>query len=403
MTSFGYTLSSEEHSPGELVKNARAAEDAGFEFVSISDHFHPWVSAQGHSPFVWSVLGAIAASTDRLEVGVGVTCPTIRIHPAIVAQASATTSLLLGDRFFFGVGTGEALNEHVLGHRWPRPDVRREMLSEAVTIIRRLWTGETVDHHGRYYDVDNARLFDPPTDPPPIIVSGFGDAAIALAAEIGDGYWGHSPDSDAINTFKSHGGRGPCYAQLNVCWAEDAATARKTVHQVWPNAGVPGQLSQDLPTFTHFEQAAELVTEDDATSSVPCGPAVEPILESVNKFVEAGYDHLYFHQIGPDQRGFFDFWIRSLRPALLADLKSHRKDSSMPSKSANVKNKDQYEALKDKGMSKERAAKIANSPGASKRGGKKSHSGSGSSKQGGTTAQHKAAGRKGGKAAARKS
>jgi G6PDH family F420-dependent oxidoreductase len=318
MVSFGYTLSSEEHSPSELVSNARAAEAAGFEFVSISDHFHPWVSAQGHSPFVWSVLGAIAASTERISVGVGVSCPTTRIHPAIIAQASATTSLLLGDRFFLGVGTGEALNEHVLGHRWPRPAVRRDMLAEAVDIIRRLWTGETVDHHGEFYDVDNARLFDPPRTAPPIIVSGFGDEAIALAAEIGDGYWGHSPEADAITAFEQHGGRGPRYAQLNVCWAEDTATAHKTVHQVWPNAGVPGQLSQDLPTFTHFEQAVELVTEEAATKSVSCGPDVEPVLDSVRKFVDAGYDHLYFHQVGPDQRGFFDFWTQSLQPALNA-------------------------------------------------------------------------------------
>src|SRR4051812_22408496 len=225
MVQFGYTLSSEEHPPCDLVRNAKAAEQAGLDFLSISDHFHPWVSEQGHSPFVWSVLGAISAETERIRVGIGVTCPTTRIHPAIVAQASATTALLFGDRFFFGVGTGEALNEHVLGHRWPRPGVRREMLAEAVTIIRRLWTGETVDHHGEFYDVDNARLFDPPTDAPPIIVSGFGDAAIALAAEIGDGYWGHSPDRDAITTFESYGGRGPRYAQLNVCWAEDADTA----------------------------------------------------------------------------------------------------------------------------------------------------------------------------------
>src|SRR5438045_1614563 len=217
MTSFGYTLSSEEHGPNELVANARRAEELGFDFVSISDHFHPWVGEQGHSPFVWSVLGAIAATTERVGVGVGVSCPIIRIHPAIVAQASATTSLLFGDRFFLGVGTGEALNEHVLGHRWPRPEVRREMLAEAVAIIRRLWTGDTVDHHGQFYDVDNARLFDPPTSPPPIIVSGFGEAAIALAAEIGDGYWGHSPASDAITTFERHGGQGPRFAQLNVC------------------------------------------------------------------------------------------------------------------------------------------------------------------------------------------
>jgi len=321
MTAFGYTLSSEEHPPRDLVANARRAEDLGFDFVSISDHFHPWVSAQGHSPFVWSVLGAIAASTERIGVGVGVTCPTTRIHPAIVAQAAATTSLLMPRRFFLGVGTGEALNEHILGHRWPRPEVRRAMLDEAVEVIRALWSGDTTDHHGDFYDVENARLFDPPDTAPPIIVSGFGDAAIELAAAIGDGYWGHSPESDAITAFEAAGGTGPRYAQLNVCWAEDPATARKTVHHVWPNAGIPGQLAQDLPTWTHFEQTAELVTEDDATSSVPCGPDVEPILESVREFRDAGYDHLYFHQIGPDQHGFLDFWTTTLQPAL-TDLSS---------------------------------------------------------------------------------
>src|SRR4051794_11144555 len=238
MTAFGYSLSSEEHAPGELVENARRAEAVGFDFVSISDHFHPWVSAQGHSPFVWSVLGAIAASTNRVDVGIGVSCPTTRIHPAIIAQAAATTSLLMPGRFFLGVGTGEALNEHILGHRWPRPEVRRAMLQEAVDVIRALWTGDTVDHHGDFYEVENARLFDPARTPPPIIVSGFGDAAIELAAEIGDGYWGHSPEPDAIAAFEAAGGTGPRYAQLNVCWADDEARARETVHQVWPNAGI---------------------------------------------------------------------------------------------------------------------------------------------------------------------
>jgi G6PDH family F420-dependent oxidoreductase len=323
MTSFGYTLSSEEHPPAVLVANARRAEEIGFDFVSISDHFHPWVSAQGHSPFVWSVLGAIAASTERISVGIGVTCPTTRIHPAILAQASATTSLLLGDRFFFGVGTGEALNEHVLGHRWPRPQVRRAMLREAVEVIRALWTGDTVDHHGDFYEVDNAKLFDPPADPPPIVVSGFGDDAVVLAAQIGDGYWGHAPERETIETYEANGGTGPKCAQLNVCWAEDPVAARKTVYDVWPNAGIPGQLSQDLPTWSHFEQAAELVTEDAATKSVPCGPDVQPILDSVGKFRAAGYDHLYFHQIGSDQDGFFRFWAETLQPAL-ADLDDAR-------------------------------------------------------------------------------
>ena len=316
MVSYGYTLSSEEFGPAALVGNARRAEEAGFDFASVSDHFHPWVSAQGHSPFVWSVLGAVAAATERLRVGVGVTCPIIRIHPAIVAHATATTSLLFEGRFFFGVGTGEALNEHVLGHRWPSPDVRRMMLEEAVGVIRRLWTGETVDHRGEFYEVENARLFDPPADPPPVIVSGFGPKAAHLAARVGDGYWGTSPERELLDAYADGGGQGPRYAQLNLCWADDAAAARKTVHEVWPNAGIPGQLSQDLPTWTHFEEAAGMVSEEEATTSIPCGPDVEPVLESVRTYVDAGYDHLYFHQIGPDQAGFFRFWSDELQPAL---------------------------------------------------------------------------------------
>ena len=207
MTSFGYTLSSEEHPPRDLVENARLAEEAGFDFVSISDHYHPWVSAQGHSPFVWTVLGGIAAVTKRVSVGVGVTCPIIRLHPAIVAHAAATTSLMFGDRFFLGVGTGEALNEHVHGDRWPRPEVRREMLEEAVGVMRALWTGETVDHRGRYYEVENARIFDPPEHQLPVIVSGFGPEAASLAGRIGDGYWGNAPDRELMERVRVGGRR----------------------------------------------------------------------------------------------------------------------------------------------------------------------------------------------------
>lgn len=313
MVSYGLTLSSEEHGPTDLVANAVAAEESGFDFVSISDHFHPWVSEQGHSPFVWSVLGAIGHATDRIEVAVGVTCPIVRIHPAIIAQAAATTSLLCDGRFSLGLGTGEALNEHILGHRWPRPSVRRKMLGEAVGIIRELWSGETVDHRGDFYEVDNARLFDPPATAPPIIVSGFGPEAIELAAELGDGYWGHSPEREQLERYEQAGGHGPRYAQVNVCWDTDEGRARQTVHRVWPNAGISGQLAQDLPTFTHFEQAAETVREEDAAKAVACGPDPAPYLESVRQYLEAGYDHLYFHQIGPDQAGFQRFWREQLQ------------------------------------------------------------------------------------------
>ena len=223
MTSFGYTLSSEEHGPQTLVDNAGAAEELGFDFVSISDHYHPWVTAQGHSPFVWSVLGAIAASTERIGVGVGVTCPIMRIHPAVLAQAAATTSLLFDGRFFFGVGTGEALNEHIAGQRWPRPEIRREMLEEAIDVMRQLWTGDTVDHRGAYYEVENARVFDPPSGTIPVIVSGFGTEAAELSGRIGDGYWGNSPEREPLDAFEKAGGSGPRYAQLNLCWAGDEA------------------------------------------------------------------------------------------------------------------------------------------------------------------------------------
>jgi coenzyme F420-dependent glucose-6-phosphate dehydrogenase len=317
MTTYGYTLSSEEHPPGDLVEMAGRAEELGFDFVSLSDHYHPWVSAQGHSPFAWSVLGAIAHATDRVQVGVGVTCPIVRIHPAVLAQATATTALLFEGRFVWGVGTGEALNEHILGTRWPRPEIRLEMLEEAVHIIRELWTGETVDHRGRYYEVENARIFDPPEATIPVIVSGFGAASAELAGRIGDGFWGTSPEKELVDTFEKSGGKGPRYAQLNVCWAKDVDTAKRTVHEVWPNAGLSGQLSQDLPTWTHFEQAAEPLTTEQITESTPCGPdIVDETMESVRTFLDAGYDHLYFHQIGRDQEGFFRFWERELQPAL---------------------------------------------------------------------------------------
>ncbi len=327
MVSFGYTLSSEEHAPTDLVRNARRAEEVGFDFVSVSDHYHPWVTAQGHSPFVWSVLGGIATATERIQVAVGVTCPIVRIHPAIIAQATATTALLLEGRFVFGVGTGEALNEHIHGDRWPPPEIRLAMLEEAVDVIRQLWTGETVDHRGEFYEVENARLFDPPGETPPIVVSGFGPKAIALAAKIGDGYWGHSPEREVIESFEKAGGRGPRYAQLNLCWATDEKTARQTAHEIWPNAGVPGQLSQDLPTWTHFEEASEMVSEDEATKSTPCGPDPQPVLDSVRKFLDAGYDHVYLHQIGPDQEGFFTFWTDELKPALQELGQSQRQAS----------------------------------------------------------------------------
>lgn len=320
---FGFTLSSEEFPPRALVDQAVRAEDLGFDFVSISDHFHPWVGEQGHSPFVWSVLGAIASSTRTIGVGTGVTCPTVRIHPAVVAHAVATTTLLLEDRFFFGLGSGEALNEHILGHRWPPADTRLEMLEEAVAVMRRLWTGEVVDHHGRFYDVENARLFDVPEVPPPLVVSGFGAAAARLAARIGDGYFGTTPDADLVGEFRAGGSGGPCYGQLTVAVADDVDTARETVRRQWPNGGLAGQAMQDLPTWTHFEQVTEALTVDQVVGSTPCGPEVGPIVDSVDDYLDAGYDHVYFHQVG-DPEAFLRLWEGELGEAVRGRTAEHR-------------------------------------------------------------------------------
>ena len=244
--SIGYTLSSEEHDPSSLVTAARKAEEIGFDFVSISDHYHPWVDRQGHSPFVWSVIGALSQVT-RLPVTTGVTCPTVRIHPAIIAQAAATSAVLLEGRFNLGVGTGEALNEHILGDRWPEADVRLEMLEEAVDVIRTLWQGGQRSHHGAHYTVENARVYDLPPTPPPVLVSGFGPKAIDVAARIGDGFVTTTPDADAIGRYRSGGGTGPVHAGTKVCFMADEDRARATAHRLWPNEALPGELARSSP------------------------------------------------------------------------------------------------------------------------------------------------------------
>jgi coenzyme F420-dependent glucose-6-phosphate dehydrogenase len=317
MTEIGYALSCEEHGPRDLVRFARRAEQAGFPFALISDHFHPWTDRQGHSPFAWSVIGAVAQATERLRLGTGVTCPTVRVHPAIVAHAAATTAALMPGRFFLGVGTGENLNEHIFGDHWPSAAVRREMLEEAVTVIRRLWSGELVEHRGRHYTVENARLYTLPDEPPPIMVAAGGHEAAQLAGRIGDGYIGTSPQSDLIEAFDAAGGAGkPRYGQVTVCYADDEARARRTAYEWWPTIAISGELGQVLPQPAHFEQAAENVTEDDVAGLIACGPDPERHIEMISRFADAGYDHVYVHQVGPDQDGFFEFYERDVLPRL---------------------------------------------------------------------------------------
>jgi G6PDH family F420-dependent oxidoreductase len=313
----GYTLSSEDHGPLDLVRFAAAAEEAGFTAATISDHYHPWTSTQGNSPFVWSVLGGIAQATQRLRVGTGVTCPTIRIHPAIVAHAAATTAIMLRGRFFLGVGSGENLNEHILGDRWPPADVRLEMLDEAVAVMRLLWQGGVQSHRGRYYTVEHARLYNPPEEPIPVYVSAFGSKAVELAARIGDGYVGTSPDPELVAAFVEQAGPGkPCLAAAKCCWGQDEAAARKLAHERWPNTGLPGELAQELPTPEHFEQASSIVTEDMVADSIPCGPDPERYVASLTAYAQGGYDEVYLHNIGDDQEGFLRFFQREVRPRL---------------------------------------------------------------------------------------
>jgi G6PDH family F420-dependent oxidoreductase len=317
MPQFGYALSSEEHAPLDLVRNARVAEDAGFDFLSISDHFHPWIDRQGHSPFVWSVVGGIAATTTRIRLGTGVTCPTVRIHPAIVAHAAATAACLMPGRFFLGVGTGEKLNEHILGDRWPEVEVRLEMLEEAVEVIRKLWQGGVQSHHGRHYTVENARIYDLPDSLPEIVVSAAGPKATEVAGRIGDGFWGMGPRRELVEQFDRVAGPGkPKYAQVTLCWGEDVASARRVAHEIWPTSGIRGEASQELPSPKHFEQLAGMVSEDQVAQEVPCGPDPEPVVEQVRTYLAAGFDHVYFHQVGPDQEGFMGFARRELLPRL---------------------------------------------------------------------------------------
>lgn len=318
MPEFGYALSSEEHKPNDLVRYARMAEEVGFQFALISDHFHPWISQQGNSPFVWSVIGGIAQVTEKLRLGTGVTCPTVRIHPAIIAQAAATSAAMMPGRFFLGVGSGEALNEHILGDHWPPADVRLDMLEEAIEVIRLLFEGGEKSFYGEFYTVENAQLFTLPDELPPIYVAASGSQAAELAGTIGDGLIATKPDEEIVGKFTQAGGKGkPRIGQIAVCWAESEQEAGKTVYQWWPTAAVPGSLHADLPTPDHFEHVAELVTEEMVAKDMALGPDPQKHLEKIQKMADAGFEQIYIHQIGPDQEGFFKFYQQEILPELV--------------------------------------------------------------------------------------
>lgn len=315
-TKIGYFLVTEEYTPAQVVEQAVLAEEAGFDALWISDHFHPWNDAQGQSGFVWGLIGAISQRCS-LPVTTAVTCPTMRISPVIVAQAAATAAVQLEGRFRLGVGSGEALNEHVLGDRWPVAEIRLAMLEEAVDLIRELWTGDFVDHHGTYFTAEQARIYTLPERPPEIYMSGFGPEATRLAGGIADGYITTSPDAELADLFRATSGGKPVTAGFKVGYAPTQEEGVDHAHRLWASSGLPGELAQVLPSPRHFEQASELVTPEMTRDSVPCGPDPEIHRAAFDPYLENGFDEIYVASMGPHYREM----IRTYGSEVLPDVR----------------------------------------------------------------------------------
>lgn len=303
----GYWLASEEHGPRRLVANAVLAERAGFEHVLISDHIHPWIDAQGHSPFVWGVIGAIAQATDRIRLGTAVTCPLIRLHPAIVAHAAATAQSLMAGRFFLALGTGERLNEHVLGDRWPRADERLEMLEEATEVIRKLFGGSYETYRGRHYTVEQLKLYDAPSDPAPIVLAAKAPNAAKLAAEAGDGTMNTTPDAEIVKQYRDAGGTGPIYGKVTGCFASSAEEALSIALERQPNPAMGGEIGTELALPRDFEAVAELVRPDDLAEIFALGSDPDVWREKIAEYERAGFTHVALHNVAEDQADFIEF------------------------------------------------------------------------------------------------
>jgi G6PDH family F420-dependent oxidoreductase len=307
---------SEEHGPNDLVRNATRAEEAGFDFVAISDHFHPWLSAQGHSPAAWTVLGAIAARTQRVGLATAVTCPSIRYHPATIAQSAATLALLSNGRFTLGLGAGENLNEHVVGHGWPHPRERQDMLFEAIELIQMLWEGKEVSEDREFFSVDRAKLWDVPATPPKIAVAAGGPRAAQLAGVGGVGLFATDPKKELVQAWSESGGKGPRYAEVGLCWAQTEAEAIRTAKERMAFSVLGWKVMAELPTYESFEAAVQTVRDEDIAQQIACGPDPERHVAAVRKYVEAGFDHVVLLGIGPDQAGFLNFWQKELKERL---------------------------------------------------------------------------------------
>jgi G6PDH family F420-dependent oxidoreductase len=316
MIKLGYKLMSEEHGPADLVRNAKRAEQAGFDFAAISDHYFPWLEEQGHAPFAWSVLGALAQATQRMGLMTAVTCPIMRYHPAIIAQAAATMGLLAENRFTLGLGAGERLNEHVVGAGWPGVVERHERLSEAIDIIQGLLAGEFTTYRGRHFQLDHAKLFDRPERKPDVIMAAGGPEAAELAGEKCDGLIVTEARKELLKSFSNCGGSGPRYAEVALCCAADEGAARKTAHRYfrWSLSGWP--VLAELPHDESFAAASRHIPEEAIAEGVSCGASADRHLEAIDEYVRIGCDHIILTQVGPDQDFFFELFEKKLAPAL---------------------------------------------------------------------------------------
>ncbi|WIY00236.1 TIGR03557 family F420-dependent LLM class oxidoreductase [Amycolatopsis mongoliensis] len=315
----GYTLMTEQTGPNELVRFAAGAEQAGFDFEVMSDHYSPWLAEQGHSPYAWSVLGAVTQVTDRAELMTFVTCPTMRYHPAVVAQKAATVQALSGGRFTLGLGAGENLNEHVVGRGWPPANVRHDMLAEAVQIIGGLLDGGYFDYEGKHFRVDSAKLWDLPEKRTPIGVAVSGSQSIKRFAPVADVMIAVEPKAELSSEWDATKLGRPTrkIAQLPVSWGTDRDAAVKRAHEQFRWFAGGWKVNAELPGPAGFTGATQFVREDDVAGSIACGPDVEPIVEGVREFEKAGFTDVALIQIGGDQQeGFLDFAEKELLPAL---------------------------------------------------------------------------------------
>jgi len=313
MTNFGYTLMTEQSGPRELVSYAAAAERAGFDFEVSSDHYSPWLTEQGHSPYAWSVLGAVAQATERVGLMTYVTCPTIRYHPAVVAQKAATLGLLSEGRFALGLGSGENLNEHTVGRGWPALETRQDMLEEAITVIRQLFDGDLVTFRGRHFDVDAARLWDLPPEPVRIAVAVGGEQAAQRFAPLADDLIAVQPDAGLLRHWNEAAGAprtgesARAIGQIPICWDPDEQAAVERAHREFRWFGGGWQVNADLPTTAGFSAATGFVRPEDVASSIPCGPDLDRIVEAVSAYWEAGFTDIAMVQIGDEgQQRFLD-------------------------------------------------------------------------------------------------